>query len=183
MARTILSSKRRLSLVLAAAAALALVVVGAAYALTANSFRYSSVKTGFITVSPMDFGPDGDNTAYFNNWSTGLGDTSGGCHNAGVNLPQGSKVKSITYFYKSGAASNFFGRFVRMRLGTGVGADIIVNANPANDAGTAASVTRNVGAANQSVNSSFAYGVGVCPGSDGTFLGARVKYTYRNAGS
>jgi hypothetical protein len=183
MARTILSSKRRLSLTLAAAGALALVVVGAAYALTANSFNYSSAKTSYITVSPMDFAPDGDNTTYFNSWSGGLADSSGGCHNAGVNLPQGSKVKSVTYFYKSGAASEFFGRFVRMRIGTGVGTDIITAVNPVNDLTTASAVTANVGAVNQPVSATFAYGVGVCPGSDGTFLGARIKYTYKSAGS
>jgi hypothetical protein len=183
MARTILKSKRRISLVLAAVGVLALIAVGAAYALTASSFKYSTAKTGYVTVSPMDFAPDSDNASYFNNWATGLADSSGGCHNAGVNLPQGSKVKSITFFYKSGVGSEFFGRFVRMRLGTGVGADIVTAVSPANDLGTASSVTSNVGAANQPVSASFAYGVGVCPGSDGTALGARIKYTYTSAGS
>jgi hypothetical protein len=184
MARTITRSKRRLFLVLAAAGALALVVVGAAYALTANSFKYSSVKTGYVTVSHMDFAPDsGSSTTHFNSWSGGLTDSGGNCLNAGTNLPQGSKVKSITFFYKSGAGSEFFGRFVRMNLGTGAGVDIAPAVNPANDLGTASSVASSVAAVNQPVTRAFSYGVGACPGSDGTFLGARIKYTFTNAGS
>jgi hypothetical protein len=185
MARTILKSKRRVYLALASAGLLALIVVGTAYAITSSSFKYSSTKTGYVSVSAMDMAPDNDANDYFNDWSQGVEPNDSSCYNAGVNLPSGSKVKSVTFLYKSGPTSEFFGRFVRMRLSTGVGTDIISAPNPANDTGLPSSVTRNVGAANQNVsNSQFAYGIGVCPGAtDGTFIGARIKYTYRNAGS
>jgi hypothetical protein len=184
MARTILKSRRRVYLALAAVGLLALMAVGTAYAITSSSFKYSSTKTGYLSVSHMDFIPDSPNSTYFTDWTSGLSDTGGECFNAGINLPSGSKVKSITFFYESGPGSEFFGRFVRMRGPTGTGIDITSFANPANDAGTPTSVTRNVGAANQGVNNTqFSYGVGVCPGSDGVSYGARVKYTYRTAGS
>ncbi len=184
MARTILQSKRRVYLALAGVALLALIVVGTAYAITSGSFKYSSTKTAYISVSPMDMGPDSDNTTYFNDWSEGLADSGGGCFNAGVNLPQGAKIKSITYAYISGAGSNFFGRFVRMNLNNGNGVDIIDPADPVNDAGTPAKVKRDVTGSQQNVdNNTYAYGVGVCPGSDGTFLGAKIKYTYKTAGA
>jgi hypothetical protein len=130
----------------------------------------------------MDMAADNSGNTYFNDWTVGL--AAAGCYNAGVNLPSGSKVKSVTFFYESGAGSDFFGRFVRQTMATSVGTDIITAPNPANDTGLPSSVTRNVGAANQNVNNSkYSYGIGVCPGSDGNFIGARVKYTYRSAGS
>ena len=58
MARTILQSKRRVYLALAGVALLALIVVGTAYAITSGSFKYSSTKTGYISVSHMDMSPD-----------------------------------------------------------------------------------------------------------------------------
>jgi hypothetical protein len=188
MARTILQSKRRVYLALAGVALLALIVVGTAYAITSGSFKYSSTKTGYVSVSNMDMIPDSDNTTYFNSWTGGLADSGDGCFNAGVNLPQGAKVKSITYTYSSPAGSDFFGRFVRMNLDNGNGVDIINSVSPANDADAAAHVTASVHSNQQGVNNKkFAYGVGVCPGSDGTndgvFFGAKIKYTYKTAGS
>ena len=186
MARTILKSKRRVYLALAGVALLALIAVGTAYAITSGSFKYSSTKTGYVSVSNMDMIPDGNNTTitYFNSWTGGLSDPGDGCFNAGVNLPQGAKVKSITYTYDSSTGSNFFGRFVRMNLDSGNGVDIIDSVSPTNDTGNVAHVTASVHSNQQGVdNKRFAYGVGVCPGSDGTFYGAKIKYTYKNAGS
>ena len=184
MARTILKSKRRVYLALASVGLLALIVVGTAYAITSSSFKYSSTKTGYVSVSHMDLAADNSGNTYFNNWSTGL--AADGCYNAGVNLPQGSKVKSVTYFYESGvgAGSDFFGRFVRQDMPNSTGLDLFTAVNPVNNTGLPSSVTATVGAANQTINNKrYSYGIGVCPGSDGNFLGARVKYTYKNAGS
>jgi hypothetical protein len=192
MARTILKSKRRVYLALAGVTLLALIVVGTAYAITSGSFKYSSTKTGYVSVSNMDMIPDSDNTTYFNSWNGGLSDSGNGCFNAGVNLPQGAKVKSITFTYSSAgttSANEFFGRFVRMNLDSGNGVDIIDSVNPANDANTPAKVTANVHSNQQNVdNKKFAYGVGVCPGADaveddGVFFGAKIKYTYKTAGA
>jgi hypothetical protein len=181
--RSQLLSKRRLVVALAVVGAIALIAVGAAYALTASSFKYSSPKTGYVRVSHMDFIVDGSGETYSVSWSDGLTATSGNCLNAGVDLPAGSLVKSITYYYKSGAASNFFGRFLRMQLATGTGLDLTAFATPTDDSGTVQAVTVNVPAANQGVTAGRSYGVGVCPGSDGTFYGARIRYTYTSAGS
>ena len=95
-----------------------------------------------------------------------------------------AKVKSIRYTYASDTGSEFFGRFIRGNLDNGNGVDIIDSVTPANDTNTPAKVTANVHSNQQGVdNSKYAYGVGVCPGSDGTFFGARIKYTYKTAGS
>ena len=184
MARTILKSRRRVYLALASVGLLALIVVGTAYAITSSSFKYSSTKTGYLSVSNMDFIPDSDNADYFNGWGDGLVDAQGECFNAGINLPSGAKIKSVTWFYESGAASEFFGRFTRMDGPTATGLDLVPSVSPLNDTGSPSSVTRNVPAANQAVNNAkYSYGIGACPGSDGVFNGARVKYTYKTAGS
>ena len=96
--------------------------------------------------------------------------------------PVGSRVRSITFFYKSGPASDFIGELWRRQFAAGT-SKLIVTTNPSNNAGTPTSVTRNIADVNQPVTADRAYGVGVCPGTDGTFLGARIKYTYTSAGS
>jgi hypothetical protein len=88
----------------------------------------------------------------------------------------------VIRYYRSGPASDFYGDFRRMQLSTEVSLSL-ANVNPSNNAGTPASVTKNVAAVNQPVTAARAYGVGVCTGNDGSFFGARIKYTYTSAGS
>jgi len=174
--------RRRLALFFGIGALVALVAAGAAYALTANSFRYSSPKTGYVRVSHMAFAPDGPGFAYHNQWTGGLTSTGDGCLNAGVELPAGaSRVKAVTFYFESGPASDFYGELRRRQLATG--GNQAFSANPSNNAGTLTSVTVAVPAVQQPVTAGRAYGLGVCPGSDGTFFGARIKYTYTSAGS
>jgi hypothetical protein len=178
---SVIRTRRRLALLLAIATVVALSAAGAAYALTASSFKYSSPKTGYVRVSSMAFIPDSPNTTYFNSWPDGLADSVNSCFNTGVDLPQGARVKSITFYFESGAGSDFQGELVRTRLSTGANQEFQVS--PSNDAGTRATATANVPSIRQPVTSDHAYGIGVCPGDDGTFFGARVKYTYTSAGS
>ena len=179
----VIRSRNRLALFLGVAAVVALVAAGAAYALTSSSFKYSSPKTGYVRVSNMAFAPDGFGSGYSNAWSSGLSSASDDCLNAGVDLPVGSKVKAVTFYYKSGAGSNFIGEIDRKTLGSSGIAKTIAHANPSNNAGTPTSVSVNVALADQAVKAGHAFGMGVCPGSDGTFYGAKVKYTYTSAGS
>jgi hypothetical protein len=178
----VIRNRRRQALLLGVAAVVALIAAGAAYALTAKTFKYSSPKTGFVRVSHMAFAVDGGGGAYHNQWNGGLESTGDACLNAAVDLPVGSRVRSITFFYKSGPASDFIGELWRRQFAAGT-SKLIVTTNPSNNAGTPTSVTRNIAAVNQPVTADRAYGVGVCPGTDGTFLGARIKYTYTSAGS
>ena len=178
----VIRMRKRRTLVLGVAAVAALAAAGAAYALTASSFTYSGPKTGYVRLSHLAFAPDGNGGTYANDWTTGLAATGGACLNAGVDLPVGSRVKAITFYYRSGPASDFYGDFRRMQLSTEVSLSL-ANVNPSNNAGTPASVTKNVAAVNQPVTAARAYGVGVCTGNDGSFFGARIKYTYTSAGS
>jgi hypothetical protein len=175
-------TRRRLATVVGITAAVGLTAAGAAYALTAASFKYSSPKTGYVRISAMAFAPNGQGGMYFNGWDSGLSGTGAGCFNAGVDLPAGARVKAITFYFKSGPASQFAGDFWRRQLSTG-GSLLLVTANPSNDTNAPSSVTKNIGSTKQAVTADRAYGVGVCTGDDGTFYGARIKYTYTSAGS
>jgi len=173
---------RRLSLFLGITALIALVVAGAAYALTAKSFKYSNPKTGYQRVHNMAFAPLRLDENYTNSWNNGLFSGLGACLNAGVDLPIGSRVKAITFYFKSGATSDFFGAFWRRELSTG-GATQLAQVNPPNDANAPPSFTVNIPAGKQVVAAKHAFGIGVCPGTNNVFYGARVKYTYTSAGS
>jgi hypothetical protein len=179
----VIRKRRGLALFLAIAAVVALTAAGAAYALTAFSFKYASPKTSYVRISHMAFTAN----AHFVEWSqshtTGLTSATGGCFNAGVNLPVRSKVKSVTWYYQSAATEDFEGSFRRNQLATGVGSPIIGPVTPADDSDLPTSVTRRVPAAEQLVGTGRAYWVEACPGSDGHFFGARIKYTYTSAGS
>ena len=174
-------SRNKLVLVLGAALVVSLIAAAAAYALTAKSFRYSKPKTGYVRVSHMAFTANADFVTWNQSLTTGL--HGSGCFNAGVNLPVGSKAKSVTWYYQSGAASDLEGSFRSNQLATGVGTPVIGPVTPAEDSGVPTSVTRNVPSKKQLVTAGRAYWVEACPGNDGAFFGARVKYTYTSAGS
>jgi hypothetical protein len=177
--------QKRRTLVVFAALAGALVLAATAYALTARSFKYTSPKTGYLRVSHMDFTPNVTGAQWSQSHTSGLTTAANSCFNAGVDLPLGSKVKSVTWFYKSGASSDFEGSFRMNQLGMGVGSPIIGPVTPAEDSGVPTSVTRKVPQTLQRVRFGRAYWVEACPGQggDGAFFGARIKYTYTSAGS
>jgi hypothetical protein len=179
--------RRRLALFLGIGGLVALTAAGAAYALTASSFKYSSAKTGYVKVSQGAFAPDSSPSGgHTNSWTDGLS-AAGGCLNAGFELPAGaSSVKAVTFYYKSPAGSDFLGQFWATQLTTGEGLQL-ASAFPSNDADTPTSVTADVATINQPVTTGRAYGLRVCPGTDfndsGAFYGAKIKYTYTSAGS
>jgi hypothetical protein len=156
--------------------------------LTAKGFKYSTWKTSYLSVAAMDFAPDniGDTTNdYYNLWlGPNLSNNDGGrCFNTGVNLPQGSKAQSITFYFTSGASSDFFGELDRHRLST-AGGQNLTSVSPVDDTGTVASATGAVPSTMQVVNNNaFSYGIGACFSGDTSFHGAKIKYQYRTAGA
>lgn len=173
-------TRRRVLIPLAALAA-GLVIVGAAYALTARTFTYSSPRTGYVRLGALAFADDEGGGTYGIVYSGGYLVTPN-CMNAGLNLPAGALVKSVTFYYRSGASSDFAGSFFRKDLGSTTNHRLVF-VNPSDNSNTLHAVTGTVATADQSVTNLGAYGIGVCPGSDGQFHGARVKYTYTSAGS
>ncbi len=182
-------------------------ITGTALALKSSSFTYSRTKTGYYSLSPMDFAPDSLHTPtndyhkfwidYVDPtpsptddsfvWRLGNTDTAR-CFNAGVHLPKGAKMKSITFWYESGDLygdlheDDFYGVLVRQNPSTNAAAAIAAVA-PIDDSGVKTPITALVESTKQTVNNqAFTYGVGVCVAGDTYFYGARIKYTYKNAG-
>jgi hypothetical protein len=110
-----------------AGAAVASVIGGTAVAVTSPNFTYSSAQPGFYAISPMDMAPNGT-IAVNNGYSIDYYDpaqlTANGCHNTGVHLPQGAKLKNVVVYFKSGNQSNLSAFFVRLNLSSGIEAGL-----------------------------------------------------------
>ena len=62
-------SRRRVTVALAIGTALALSAAGAAYTVTASSFKYSAPKTGYKRIHNMAFAPFSEFVSYSNTWN------------------------------------------------------------------------------------------------------------------
>jgi hypothetical protein len=159
-----------------------MLTVGTAVALTSSSFKYSSPKTGKLSLSPSDFTPNGCcGYSWINSWYPPA--LWGGgiiCFDTGVHLPNGSRIISIKFFYKSDNTHDFAGGLWRQNLPTGA-TSTLAYVQPADDSFTLKSVSKTVPSTLQTVaNGTHAYMVGVCPGP--YFDGAIITYKYFNAG-
>ena len=149
-----------------------------------NKYKYPNTRTGWYTLSPSDFTPDHVLTDYFNSWigaELASTDTTA-CYNAGIHLPQGAKITWVDFYYRSGAAGDFYGEIVRQEVATGTG-ESLGAVIPLDDSDVPTSSSVNIVPGLQKVkNAIYAYMVGVCPNDSGYFHGVRVEYTYKNAG-
>jgi hypothetical protein len=164
-----------------------LAICGTAKAVTDTIFKYSAPKTGYFTIDHMAMAPDGDGADYTISWGDGLFlNTMGSrCFNTGVNLPNGAKITAAAVYYASGMGAPIQVNFDSHKFVTG--AVITIGSKNLTDN----SSTRKV--ANLSLSSTPAdlvinnaqssYGFGVCLSTtDNVFFGARITYTYDNAG-
>ena len=85
---------KRIGIPFAALAAIALVIAGAAYALTSKSFTYSKAKTGYVIVSHMAFTPGNDTRIYTTEPDTGLTTTGVASTPAGSSSGRKGEVDS-----------------------------------------------------------------------------------------
>jgi hypothetical protein len=182
---TIHVTSRRVALVAAGGLLAALALSGAAQAITGNVFRYTTPKTGHFTIHVMAMTPDSDAAA--NDYSIDSGGhlstgTANLCFTAGVTLPHGATMTRLSIWYTSGAASDPVVNLLREALVDGTTNVIIPNTF--DDSGTR--TQSNTAIPNNSFakvnNAQYAYGFVICLGSDTTFHGARITYTYNTAG-
>jgi hypothetical protein len=172
----------------------ALLVGGAAHAITDTVFKYSSVKTGYYGLSPLKFVPDDyqDAAGYADVFAGGFqflqlanGNTSG-CFATGVNLPQGAKVTSFSMWYSSDQVDGVGTSLVRAALTDGAD-DVIATLDSTNASQTRTQRTK---AIPDSVivtidNGHFVYSTTVCLNSanqQSRYYAGRIGYTYSNAG-
>ncbi len=158
-----------------------LVLSGTAIAVTDTSFTYNTVKTGYLTIHPMDLAPGNDFAAgnYTSDYVGGeLATPTGGCYTTGVNLPDRAKVMSLQTFYTGDAKD---AALHRNNLDTDASDDVAIQF-PAGT-GPRASVSTTIASDRRTVfNNIFSYGNGICLNAGGRFEGARITYTYTSAG-
>lgn len=159
--------------------------VGASFAITSQTFRYSSTRTGYLSISPMGFVPGTADVAQQMESSYGeylrVTDNSG-CFSAPIRLPQGARMKAVRWSYRSGPNYDFNGYLVRQSLEEDAYSIFSVGV-PTNHSSTYRHVARAVPLNRQLINNKkFSYAVSACVGTDTYLYGVRIKYTYRNAG-
>ncbi|HET7681536.1 MAG TPA: hypothetical protein VFK79_15535 [Xanthobacteraceae bacterium] len=166
----------------------ALFLGGAAQAITDTVFRYNTERIGNYGLSPTAFAPVNDNTSYSISW-TGepFLEMSGGvgCFTTGVNLPHGAKMSSLMAWSRSFQnPQNIHVYLRRTNLSDGT-SQTITTLNSNDKSGVRRAMTANLTSSTLNVvnNSQYLYFVAVCIDYlYGEFHGARITYTYTNAG-
>jgi hypothetical protein len=139
--------------------------------------------THHYSLAASAFAPDGVHNAsddYFNQWDpTTLSNTDPGrCFDAGLSLPTGVTLKSITAYYTAGDDAMYF-EINRQDLQNHTAINL-VSLDTTVNTGSAAytSITRPIPAADAAVNyTNYAYSIGVCPDGSTTFSGLTITYT------
>jgi hypothetical protein len=167
---------------LAVGAGIGIALVGVAAASPAAPAKTKTV-THHYSLAASAFAPDGlHDTAedYFNQWdpTTLSNSDSGRCFNAGLSLPTGVTMKSITVYYVKGSASmtvNFnrqnltkhaFKELVDFVTGTTTGTPVYSH--------TTRKIPKSVAMVDYT---NFAYSMGVCPSGNTEFSGITITYT------
>jgi hypothetical protein len=175
-----------------AAAAIALVLGGVAYAITSSTFTYNAPKTGWYALSPMAFAPNTPASAddYLIAWPNHpgvaggyLGSATGACF-TGVNLPHGAKMTDFTMRYAAQTNQGLAAYLFRTRASDGV-SNVIGQLVASNTSGTRQTANDNLPATGVSTvnNTTYVYSVGVCVQAGGNvYYNGRITYTYTSAG-
>lgn len=156
-----------------------------AQAVTDTIFKYTTAKTGYYSISHMAMAPDSAGSANFYGigWMDYAYVTAHGCLQTGVNLPNGVTMTALTVWYSSGTSGNPKIELLRTELHDG-STDTIVDKTFADDSQTRKLGVVAIRGAKIAVvdNGRFTYGIGVCLDPVDRFYGARITYTYDNAG-
>jgi len=159
--------------------------IGAAQAITDTAFNYSSPTVGFFSINPAALSSE-DSFMDYSKDASRLSRDGGNaaCFGAGVNLPHGAKVTTLSVLYDSsdvGLDPEFF--IQRQRHSNGV-LETVAHSIGHDDTGLRRAVTITVAANVAAVdNVNYSYAFRACPGvPSNTFRSARIRYTYSNAG-
>ncbi len=169
---------------LAAGIAVGFAVVGTAAATPVTQAAKPSVRlaTHHFSLAASAFTPDGlhDTTSdYFNAWdpSTLSNQDSGRCFNAGLALPIGITLKSVTIYYTAGSSVMYF-ELNRQDLVHHTAIELAGTDTPMVSTAAYTSLKLPIGSAVAPVDmTGYAYSAGVCPSGDTTFSGLSITYT------
>ena len=160
-------------------------VIGAAQAITDTAFRYSTPQVGFFSINPVAMTSDSSAMDYARD-ALALTREGGGsaCFGTGANLPQGARMTTLAVWFKSddiGADPTF--SIVRQRHSDGA-LVIVAEGTGVDDTQLRKQATATIESDLGTIdNSTYSYAFRFCPFAiQNQFLGARIRYTYRNAG-
>jgi hypothetical protein len=164
---------------LAAGVAIGMVAVGVAAATPAAK---KAPVVHHYSLAASAFAPDGlHNTAddYFNDWdpTTLSNQDSTRCFDAGLSLPVGATLKSVTVYYTAGSVSMFF-EVNRQDLPAHTFSNLVDFDTTTVTTPAYTAVTKKIPASKASVNmTKYAYSAGACPSGTTTFSGLTITYT------
>jgi hypothetical protein len=180
-----LFTSRRLAVAAAGGLLVALSLSGVAQAVTDTIFQYTAAKTGYFAIHPMAMVPDGADSAstYHVGWNgAGLHTTGGGCFSTSVNLPNGATMTALDIWYSSGTGGNPQMVILRYKVADGT-SDFVADRFFKDDSATRKGGTAPINVAFAVAdNAHYTYGFGTCLTANDSFYGARITYTYTNAG-
>jgi hypothetical protein len=171
-----------------AATSLAIVaaVSPAAQAATDTIYKYTTPKTGYFAISPLAMAADSEGADFFANFSGGsikLNANSNTCFMTGVNLPNGATITGVAVFYSSGGSFSPNFQMLQHKLSDGT-LTTIANESLTDNTGSRKSKALTLQTPDVKVNNlANVYSFATCLGQpSNTFFGARIVYTYDNAG-
>lgn len=173
---------RNVAAAVSGALLLALALSGTAKAITDTIYKYSTPKTGFYTIHPAAFTPDQSTRSFDMGWGLGVSSSDGNtCFNASINLPSGVTVTELDSWFKSTSGAEAFW-MARVPVGS-TSFDYLANKTDTDTSATMKPVLVPVSQNNVIDNHHYLYIVGFCVANAADiFHGARITYTYANAG-
>jgi hypothetical protein len=166
-------------------AAILIAGAGSAYAITSDSFDYSTPQTGLFSIAPTDLVPDsaaGMNDYTISADGASLATGSPNCFNKGLNLPQGARLGRVEVWYRSIRFSTFPRvMLVAARLSDGI-VTVLTDTNLPDNTGARISQVVEIGGGHRVDNFGNGYGFSFCLLGGDLFYGARITYRYRDAG-
>jgi hypothetical protein len=174
-----------------AAAIAALFLSGKAQAITDTVFKYSAPKTGWYTIHPSAMAPQHLNQPfdyYIGHENGELTVNNIRCFQTGVNVPHLAKLTDLRVWYRASTTTQFGPmdfRLFRTAVGTGAGDQVGFKKAIIISGDRASEVIKLSGASATVLNNKFMYGFAVCmyvTNPNAAFAGARLTYTYTNAG-
>jgi hypothetical protein len=162
----------------------ATLVGGAAHAVTDTIFKYTTPKTGYLSVDPVGLMPlthdDADAYGIYYVYD-GVTTTTRAysCFGKSVELPQGAKVTALAGWYQRGMRLSLY-RHSPAQASSEVIADRVFKTTET----TVRPGTVAIDAARATINNQrYTYALIMClPETSNNFFGARVTYTYTTAG-
>lgn len=166
----------------------ALLLSGAANAITDTVFRYSTPQTGYLALPANVFTPLDDSTAYSvtNRSQLRLDTDDFACFVTPVNLPQGADMTNLTVWYQNQSATLAVSLLRNTNLDIPDGFKELARRNlPRGDASVRQEANRSIAGAAIVDNKDNHYWLEYCARNaftDGILQSVRITYTYKNAG-